>query len=144
VTAVTHSSTELLCLAERVLHEGSTSLGACRRRAAAVLARQALEAALVELWTARGLTLTACSTRAQLACLRTYLGDDRLAAEIQHTWGALTSVCHHHPYELGPTATELRAWLDTAAAVLLRLHEICGNPQPGASSSPARNRGFAT
>lgn len=140
MTAVAHSSTELLGLAERVLHEGSTSLAACRRRAAAVLARQALEAALVELWTARGLTLTACSTRAQLACLRTYLGDDRLAAEIQHTWSALTSVCHHHPYELGPTATELRAWLDTTAVVLLRLHEICGDPQP----SPASNRGFAT
>jgi hypothetical protein len=144
VTEVARTSTELLGFAERVLREGSASLAACRGRAAAVLARQALEAALVELWTARGLTLTACSARAQLACLRTYLGDDRLAAEIQHTWGALTGVCHHHPYELGPTATELRAWLDTTAAVLLRLNEICGNPRPDASPSPAIDRGFAT
>jgi hypothetical protein len=112
VTAAALSSKELLGLAERVLDERGTILAACRPRAAAVLARQALEAALAELWTARGLTLAGCSTRAQLACLRSYLGDDRLAADIQHTWGALTGVCHHHPYELGPTATELRAWLD--------------------------------
>jgi hypothetical protein len=126
---------ELLALAERVLDEPSISLAACRRRAAAVLGRQALEAALDELWTARRLTLADCSTRAQLACLRSYLGDDRLAAEIHDTWGALTSVCHHHPYELGPTATELRAWLDMAAAVVHRLH---------AASSPAVNQGSGT
>jgi hypothetical protein len=113
---------ELLGLAERVLDEPSISPATCRRRAAAVLARQALEAALDELWTARRLTLADCSTRAQFACLRTYLGDDRLAAEIHHTWGTLTGACHHHPYELGPTAAELRAWLDTTAAVIHRLH----------------------
>ena len=42
--------------------------------------------------------------RTQLICLRSYLEDAPLAARAGHAWSALSRACHHHPYELGPTA----------------------------------------
>ena len=49
----------------------------------------------------------------QLICLREYLDDDDLAGRVHHAWNALSRACHHHPYELAPTAGELAAWLET-------------------------------
>ena len=79
-------------------------------RASALLARQALEAAVRRLWERRTLDLQSCSMRVQLICLRTYLGDAELAARAGHAWSALSRACHHHPYELAPTADELQGW----------------------------------
>ena len=50
--------------------------------------------------------------RAQLACLPDYLADRSLAADVAFTWGTLSEACHHHAYDLGPTASELEGWLD--------------------------------
>jgi hypothetical protein len=36
-----------------------------------------------------------------------------LAGNVAFTWGALSSACHHHVYELAPTAQELFLWADT-------------------------------
>jgi len=79
-------------------------------RASALLARQALEATVQRLWERRTLDLAGCPMRVQLICLRTYLGDAELAARAGHAWSALRRACHHHPYELAPTADELRGW----------------------------------
>jgi hypothetical protein len=79
-------------------------------RVSALLAGQALEATLRRLWERQALDLPGCSMRTQLICLRTYLGDPDLAARTAHAWSALSRACHHHPYELAPTATELQAW----------------------------------
>jgi hypothetical protein len=107
----TTSSADLLTWAEEVLHARTGVLAGCWARAVAILGRQALEALLRELWAARNLSLDGCSTRAQLLCLRAYLDDPDLAAEIDHTWSALSNACHHHPYELAPTSQELARWL---------------------------------
>ena len=80
-------------------------------RASAVLVGRALEASLLLLWERRTLDLRGCSMRIQLICLKSYLGDGELAARASHTWSALRRACHHHPYELAPTAAELRGWL---------------------------------
>jgi hypothetical protein len=80
-------------------------------RAAALLACRALEATMHRLWLRRTLDLQDRSMRVQLICLRTYLGDADLAARAGHAWSALSRACHHHPYELAPTAAELRGWL---------------------------------
>jgi len=80
-------------------------------RASALLACRALEATLNRLWDRRTLDLQGRSMRVQLICLRTYLGDADLAARAGHAWSALSRACHHHPYELAPTAAELRGWL---------------------------------
>ncbi len=83
-------------------------------RATALLARQALEAALDDLWKLRAPGVELCSARAQLLCLPFYLtGDDQLAERVSYTWAGLSRAVHHHPYELPPTSAELLEWLAT-------------------------------
>src|SRR5713226_1967755 len=89
-------------------------------RASALLACQALQATLNRLWERRTLDLVGCSMRVQLICLRTYLGDADLAARAGHAWSALSRACHHHPYELAPTAAELRGWLSVVEELTRR------------------------
>jgi hypothetical protein len=91
-------------------------------RAAALLGHRALESAVERVWRRRRLELAGCAKRVQIICLRTYLGDAELAARAGHAWTALRRACHHHPYELAPTAPELRAWL----AVVEELVEKAG------------------
>lgn len=112
---------EMVAMADAFLHDQASSWGGPWARAVAFLARQALEEALEELWRVRGVDLSAVSTRAQLLCLRAYLDDDTLAAEVAYTWGALSRACHHHPYELTPTAEELSRWVTTTRALIRRI-----------------------
>jgi hypothetical protein len=79
-------------------------------RASAILARNALETTVLRLWERRALDLQKSTMRAQLICLRTYLGDRDLATRVGHAWSALSAACHHHYYELAPTAAELETW----------------------------------
>lgn len=81
--------------------------------AAAHLCRQALEAVLQEFWKKRLPGLETISMRAQLACLPVYLDNEELAGRVAYTWSALSSACHHHVYELAPSAAELSSWLRT-------------------------------
>ena len=102
---------EVLDLAGHLLGRADPATAGLWPRAAALLGGQALQATLHRLWVRRHIELQECSMRAQLICLRTYLGDPDLAARAGLTWSALRRACHHHPYELAPTAGELRAWL---------------------------------
>ncbi len=90
-------------------------------RAAALLARQALEAAMDELWAARAPEVAQLSARAQLACLPEYLRDRALAGEVAFTWSVLSDACHAHAYEMGPTAEELEARFAVVDRLVLRL-----------------------
>lgn len=87
-------------------------------RASALLACRALEATVQRLWERRALDIRGCPMRVQLICLRTYLGDADLAARTGHAWSALSRACHHHPYELAPTAAELRGWLSVVEELI--------------------------
>ncbi|MEA2826779.1 MAG: hypothetical protein QOG43_1218 [Actinomycetota bacterium] len=113
---------QLVAMADAFLHDKASSWGGPWARAVALLARQSLEEALDELWRVRGVDLSAISARAQLLCLRAYLDDDKLAAEVGYTWGALSRACHHHPYELTPTTDELARWVATTRALVRRIH----------------------
>lgn len=90
-------------------------------RAAALLARQALEAAIDQLWARRAPELAQLSARAQLTCLPLYLRDDELAGEVAFTWAVLSDACHAHAYELGPTAEELEARFSVLDRLVERL-----------------------
>jgi len=90
-------------------------------RAAALLARRALEEALDELWSKRAPGLERATARAQLVCLPEYLGDRALAGEVVFTWSALSDACHHHLYELAPTAAELGRRLDAVDRLVEKL-----------------------
>jgi hypothetical protein len=57
----------------------------------------------------------------QLICLRSYLGDARLAARAGHAWSALSRASHHHPYELAPTSAELQSWFSVVRELVQRV-----------------------
>jgi len=101
---------QLLALADGLLRRTDPTTAGLWPRASALLALQALELSVLRLWQRRALDLQGCSMRTQLICLRSYLEDARLAARASHAWSALSRACHHHSYELGPTAGELRSW----------------------------------
>ena len=108
----------LLDLARGLLQRADPRTAGLWPRAAALLGRQALEAGLDAYWEGRGVALAGCATRPQLICLRSYLPDASLAARVYHTWGALSDACHHHAYELAPTAGELGTLLETVGELL--------------------------
>lgn len=103
----------LLAEARRLLHRTSPETRGLWPRAAALLARQALETALADYGRARNLPLEDCSARAQFLYLREtgHPKQRDLTARAYHAWTALSGACHHHAYELAPTAAELERWM---------------------------------
>ena len=94
-------------------------------RATALLARQALEGALDDLWRLRAPGLEHCSARAQLLCLPSYLpGHEELAERVSYAWSGLSRACHQHPYELPPTSSELLGWLTTVDQLVARVKSM--------------------
>jgi hypothetical protein len=91
-----------------------------RQRAAAILARQALEQAVAAALERRQAGASAVSARAQLLCLPTYAPTEPALAA-RYLWWELTRACHHHPYELAPTSGEVARWLDEAERVATAL-----------------------
>jgi hypothetical protein len=110
----------LLDLADGLVRRAEPATAGLWPRAAALLALEALDAALRELWERRSVALEGCSMKTQLICLRTYLDDTGLAARAGHASSALRRACHHHPYELAPTLGELQDWF--AAVRELQAH----------------------
>ena len=119
-TAGALSPGQVLDAARQLVDRSTPSLAGLWPRAAALLARQALEAGLDAHWAARAPGIEAASARAQLACLPDYLPDRDLAAEVAYTWAVLSAACHHHAYELGPTETELNARFAVVERLLKR------------------------
>lgn len=107
---------ELIALSRGLLSRTDPETAGLWPRASALLARQALESALDRYWTARGVALDACPTLPQLVCLSRYLDDADLAGQVRHAWNALSDACHHHAYDLAPTAEELGALLEVVEA----------------------------
>ena len=62
-----------------------------------------------DLWRKRAPIVRQCSTTAQLLVLPSYLRDQEAARDASYAWSALSRACHHHAYELPPTASELRS-----------------------------------
>ena len=94
-------------------------------RASALLARQALEIALDDLWRLREPGVEQCSARAQLLCLPFYLrGDEDLAEGANYAWAGLSRACHQHAYELPPTWSELSGWLATVEQLVAHVKSI--------------------
>lgn len=115
------SPAELVDAARDLMHRPGAGIAGLWPRAAALLARRALEEALDELWARRAPGLQHATARAQLTCLPDYLGDRGLAGEVAFTWSVLSDACHHHAYELAPTATELERRLDVIDRLVAKL-----------------------
>ena len=117
---MTAPAARLLDMARALLQRTDPKTAGLWPRAAALLARQALEAALDDFWREKGVALDGCPTRPQLICLRGY-ADAKLAGRIHHAWAALSGACHQHPYELAPGHAELTAWLGNVDDLLTTL-----------------------
>jgi hypothetical protein len=113
------TSRELIGRALALLEERDSLPRATWPRAVAVLARQALETAVAGRLAKKAPGLQLCTFATQFRCLPWYI-DDRDTALLAHqTWAALSSACHHHAYDLAPTAEELRVWLADVDRVVL-------------------------
>lgn len=110
----TDAPERLLAAARSLLERPDARTAGLWSRAAAHLARQALELLLDDFWSQRAPGTEGTSTRAQLICLPAYLGRNGLASQVAYAWNALSHACHHHAYELSPTASELRGWIEVA------------------------------
>ena len=109
---------DLLRLAEELLRRSDPATAGLWPRASSLLALQALESSLERLWDGHALDLRGCTMATRLICLRSYLGDASLAARTGHAWSALHRACHHHAYELAPTAGELRSWFSVVGELI--------------------------
>lgn len=86
-------------------------------RAAALLARQALEQAVLDLCSERGAELACATMRSRLIALRGLAGDT-IADLANIAWSGLSGCCHHHAYELGPTVGEVSHLIDRVAQLM--------------------------
>lgn len=105
---------------------GGANLGGSWARSAAFLVRQALEQAVEGLYTGPLSGVRSCPPSTQMICLRRYLADRALAAEVHATWAQLSTACHAHPYELDPALAELQRWI----AVVRRLIDATTGAAP--------------
>ena len=122
---------ELLDAARDLMQRPDAPVDGIWPRAAALLARQALEAAMAELWASnrQAAGLGGCSMRSQELCLTVYLDPDT-ASRAVYLLAALSRACHYHPYELAPTAAELTGYLDQAAQLVTQIQAASTVPAP--------------
>lgn len=110
----------LLADADRLLREAVPNSRGRWPRVCVWLIRLALERALDDFWAAREPQIAAAPHRAQLLLLDRYAGPD-VAHAATAAWAGLSRAAHHHPYELAPTAGELRRWQTTVRRVCAEL-----------------------
>jgi hypothetical protein len=128
VTAAGTESTvarNLLAASERLMRQPAAAAGGTWPRAAALLARQALEVAVKTFWAYVAPGTDEAPMRAQLLCLEGWLPAP-VARDAYQAWAALSRAAHHHAYELPPTADELAVWRRSVAKVLEATERVWG------------------
>ena len=113
---------ELLASARDLIDRPDAAAAGVWPRTAALLARQALEAAVDTQWATSNDTagMVRATMRSQLACLPSYT-NKAVARQLAFTYAALSGACHFHPYELAPTAAELFSWITDVETLLTQL-----------------------
>ena len=114
------SARDLLRMARTVLARADPQTAGLWPRTSALLACRAIESTVDRFWERHELDLRGCPMRVHLIFMRAYLGDADLAARAGHAWSGLLRACHHHAYELAPTAAELRDWLSVVEELVAR------------------------
>lgn len=108
---------DLADLACAVLDGGCGVPAGQRTRAAAQLARRALEEVVRTRLTEVGAALPRANMRSRLIVLQV-LGPPEVSGPARAAWEGLTRACHRHAYELAPADAEIRVLLDHVAALL--------------------------
>jgi hypothetical protein len=112
---------EVLSLATSILQRDDFGMHGVWPRAVALLGRQSLEGGLDSLWDRSIPVMKQATRRTQCLCLDQFVRDRDLAEGVRTAWASLSAACHHHPYELSPSAAELRSWLDKVERLITRL-----------------------
>jgi len=123
------TSEDLLAAARGLVEDPDAGTAGVWPRAAALLARQALEQAMAGLWAwqPEAAGLSGGTMRSQLLCLTAYVDED-VATRAAYLSAALSRACHYHPYELAPTASELTRWLNETADLVTLLASRAQDP----------------
>jgi len=111
----------MLTTARELVSRPDPDLDGVWPRAAAFVARQALEDALDRVWPFELEGIRRAGRATQLACLHHASPDRELTDGVRTAWHALSRACHHHQYELAPTAAELNMWIDHVERLIERL-----------------------
>lgn len=103
--------------ARQLLDGPAPGIRSSRSLVAALLARQALEQAVDEIWAERAPAMAESTDRAQQITLRVLFDHDggdveTLGRAVAWAWSRLSHFCHHRAYELAPTNAEVRSLLD--------------------------------
>lgn len=99
----------LLEQADRLLSGDINLMKSHGVRGACWLARSALEGVVHELLGARAWDPGTASMRSSLTCLdAAYADRPSVSQTAQYAWMGLSGACHHHAFELAPTAFEAR------------------------------------
>ncbi|MFE0021474.1 hypothetical protein [Amycolatopsis sp. NPDC059021] len=93
-------------------------------RSAAFLARQAIEGMVTTSCQALGVSIGRAHMRSKIIVISALSGDE-MGARADLAWAALCQACHHHAYELTPTADAIARWIGQIEAILL---EVAGFP----------------
>lgn len=113
-----------LDVADDLLRKHQTWSTGLWSRTCAWLLRLALEATLGELWAREHPAIALVTMRAQLLSLYHLRGfEPQMAARAEYLWACLSRAVHHHPYELSPTATELRRWHEDVRSLALLISQ---------------------
>lgn len=88
-------------------------------RAACWIARAALESAVDELLDSMKCSAPSASMRNKLTVLQVACDTaDDLPARADYAWNRLSQACHHHAFELSPTATEVRHLIQVVSTIV--------------------------
>ena len=117
---------QMLTTARELLTRPDPDLDGVWPRAAAFIARQALEDALDRVWPFEMEGIRRASRATQLACLHHATPDRDLTDGVRVAYHALSRACHHHQYELAPTAPELEMWIEKVERLIERLETTTG------------------
>jgi hypothetical protein len=129
------SATHLLDLAEKVLAGTVATPRARATRAAAVLARSALEDVVTDLCARDGIDVGRASTRVRLACLRAVAPST--AGDASVAWSSLSRACHQHAYEIAPHRFEV-------VYLVSKVRQLVGAPRSLSSGSNNHYRSLST
>jgi hypothetical protein len=100
---------DLLVEARALLNGSSDGVRSLdRSRAASFVARAALEGLIEAELNERNYAPGDASVRTRLTCLEAALrSDPARVARFQYAWSRLSAACHHHAFDLSPSASEV-------------------------------------